>query len=142
MQLSIGGVPAVTINKVIKDLTLTIHYMDEYLRKIWESPTPASNSPTDHTDIMGDLESEFQDSHPGQPHDRNPSESEANKHLQSVEVHSHAESESESHAKRDQPSPTHDQIEHFAGIVHAKHSPIHSLKLYLHIQYIMHLNHI
>ena len=56
MQLSIGGVPAVTINKVIKDLTLTIHYMDKYLRKIWGLPNPASNSPTNHTDITGDLE--------------------------------------------------------------------------------------
>ena len=113
MQVSIDGIPAVTINKVMKEFAFTIHYVNEYLKRIWGFNTPASNSPTDHTDIMSDLESEYQESH---LHNKD-QEASKSMHVQPLEVHPDAESETDypkdpQHSIRNDPAH---QMQHFAG---------------------------
>ena len=42
MQLTIDGVPAAAVSKVLKHLSVSVHYLNEYLKKSWGGKPGAS----------------------------------------------------------------------------------------------------
>ena len=65
MQLTIAGVPAGTVSKVLKNLSVSVHYLNEYLKKSWGVEPVLLESPMtfDSLDATSDACSEFQPSH-------------------------------------------------------------------------------
>lgn len=58
MQISIRGVPTIAVNKVMRDLSVTIHYLNKYVKKIWALSPAVPQSPTDCIDAGHDQDSE------------------------------------------------------------------------------------
>lgn len=98
----------------MKDLTLTVHYINEYLNRIWGANTPASDTLTDNTDIMSDLESEYYEA-------ESTAKTGAEAQIQKVDVHSRSSVSEDSFCDRRNNElslktiPAHNEIQHFAG---------------------------
>eukprot|EP00731_Ephydatia_muelleri_P028256 Em0019g1129a len=52
--ISIGGVPTIAVNKVMRDLSVSINYLNEYIKKIWARGPAVPQSPIDHIDAGHD----------------------------------------------------------------------------------------
>ena len=93
---------------MIKDFTLTVHHINEYLIRIWGAHTP---SLTDNTGIMSDLESEYL---------RSTIEIRTEAPVQQVDVHSCSVYEADSCDIRSNQlnfknTSAHNKMQHFAG---------------------------
>ena len=60
MQISIAGVPAIAVNKVMKDLSVSVHYLNEYIKKMWALGPAVPQGPIDCVDAGHDQVTECQ----------------------------------------------------------------------------------